>query len=189
MLYLPLEIVAPVIADCSEGKVAIPELKAPMIDDVRLSRIFTAARAALIEEKDGEVFNELLQVLLGALFNSKVQPAPAAPHRLIQAREWIDDDPAAGHSLVDLASLVGASRFQTLRAFAELTGLTPHAYVIQRRLDAARRLIRGGSSLASAAAGAGFADQSHMHRAFIARYGYTPGAYRGADLQFRSRAS
>ena len=65
-----------------------------------------------------------------------------------------------------------------------MTGLTPHAYVMQRRLDMARSLIRQGATLADAAVEAGFADQSHMHRVFVARHGFTPGAYAGA---FRRR--
>ena len=72
---------------------------------------------------------------------------------------------------------MGLSRIQLLRAFAQATGLTPHAYLIQRRVQLARRLLRGGASLAEASAEAGFADQSHLHRVFLARHGYTPGAY------------
>ena len=40
--------------------------------------------------------------------------------------------------------------------------MTPHAYLLQRRLHQARRLIAGGMPLAEAAAHSGFADQSHM---------------------------
>src|SRR3546814_5054227 len=76
-----------------------------------------------------------------------------------------------------MAAQAGFSRFQTLRAFADLTGLTPHAYTVQKRLDLARLWIRRETPLAEAAIEAGFGDQSHMHRAFVARYGYTPGQY------------
>ena len=104
-------------------------------------------------------------------------------------RERIDDAPARPHSLTDLAALAGLSRYQTLRGFARLTGLTPHAYVMQRRLDTARSLIRQCSTLADAAIEAGFADQSHMHRIFVARYGFTPGAYAGAFRRPRAISS
>lgn len=100
--------------------------------------------------------------------------------RLLRVRSRIDDAPAQPHPLSELAALSGLSRFQTVRQFARLTGLTPHAYVIQRRLDAARRLIRNGSQLADAAIEAGFSDQSHMHRIFVARHGFTPGTYASA---------
>ena len=51
---------------------------------------------------------------------------------------------------------------------------------MQRRIDLARRMIAGGSSLAEAAIASGFADQSHMTRTFIRKYGLSPGAYAGA---------
>lgn len=82
------------------------------------------------------------------------------------------------------------SRFQLVRGFARSFGLTPHAYIVQRRLDAARRLIAAGTGLADAASDCGFADQSHFTRVFVRRYGLTPGSYAevmDARPQFRSR--
>jgi len=80
----------------------------------------------------------------------------------------------------DLAAVSGLSRFQLVRQFARATGLTPHAYLIQRRIDMARALLARGSTLVDAAAASGFADQSHMTRLFIRAYGITPGAYAAA---------
>ncbi|MNT86708.1 Virulence regulon transcriptional activator VirF [compost metagenome] len=67
-----------------------------------------------------------------------------------------------------------------LRGFAAAFGLPPHAWLQQCRLSRARRLIAQGRALADAAAGAGFADQSHMTRAFVRFLGFTPGAYAAA---------
>jgi AraC-like DNA-binding protein len=64
-----------------------------------------------------------------------------------------------------------------IRAFARDTGLTPHAYIPQRRLALARRLIRQGRELAQVAAAAGFADQSHLTRRFVRQFGVTPRGY------------
>ena len=83
-------------------------------------------------------------------------------------------------TLQDLADDCRVGRFRLLRDFARLTGLTPHAYQLQRRIDIARRMIAAGTPLAEAATAAGFADQSHMTRNFTRRYGYTPGAYLSA---------
>lgn len=69
------------------------------------------------------------------------------------------------------------SRFQLLRGFAGATGLTPHAYLVQRRIHLARRLIATGIPLAEAAIASGFADQSHMTRIFTRNHGISPGAY------------
>ncbi|WMD20409.1 AraC family transcriptional regulator [Achromobacter seleniivolatilans] len=108
------------------------------------------------------------------------QDSPAnqgAPAAIRHARALIDDDPAAALTLADLASASGLSRYQTLRAFARATGLTPHAYQVQRRLLLTRSLIRLGMPLADAAAASGFADQSHMTRLFVRTYGVSPGRY------------
>jgi AraC-like DNA-binding protein len=48
---------------------------------------------------------------------------------------------------------------------------------MQRRVVLARRLIAHGGALADAAAAAGFADQSHMTRAFVRLLGVTPASY------------
>ncbi|KRA00582.1 AraC family ligand binding domain-containing protein [Achromobacter sp. Root565] len=99
------------------------------------------------------------------------------PASLRHAIALIDDDPAAALSLADLAGASDLSRYQVLRAFSRATGLTPHAYQMQRRLLLARLLIRQGMALAGAAASAGFADQSHMTRLFVRAYGVSPHRY------------
>ena len=60
---------------------------------------------------------------------------------------------------------------------ATTLGMTPHAYLVQRRLALARSLLAGGQSIAEAATAAGFADQAHLTRVFRRCLGYTPAAY------------
>lgn len=99
----------------------------------------------------------------------------AAPGAIMPARRRLDETPEAELRLEQLAALCGLSRFHFLRAFKTATGLPPHAYQVQRRLQVARRMIVDGAGLAEAAASAGFADQSHLNRHFQRAYGYTPG--------------
>jgi AraC-like DNA-binding protein len=102
----------------------------------------------------------------------------ATPIARVRAR--IDDDPAAQLTLAELAAEAGMSRFQLLRSFAQALGLPPHAYRMQRRVVLARQLIARGTALAETAAAAGFADQSHMTRAFVRLLGVTPANYAAA---------
>lgn len=177
MLYVSQALVGAAILDLEDGRRSMREWHAPVVDDVRLARLFAATREALLHDDQQAVFEERLLSLFGHLLGIEPKPIAALSRRLAQVRERIDDAPSDPHALADLAALAGLSRYQTLRAFSRLTGLTPHAYMVQRRLDAVRRSIRGGSTLADAAVAAGFSDQSHMHRNFIARYGFTPGSY------------
>jgi len=83
-------------------------------------------------------------------------------------------------TLADLAEASGLGKFQLLRGFVRATGFTPHAYLVQRRIDLARRLIARHMPLAHAAFASGFADQSHMTRVFVRKYGVSPGHYADA---------
>ena len=76
--------------------------------------------------------------------------------------------------------LAGLPRHHLIRAFRRETGLTPHAYLIDVRVRRARERLRRGESLGEVAAATGFCDQPHLTRAFKARLGVTPGAFRAA---------
>lgn len=188
MLYLSQDVVGAIVADLEEGRLATRELHAPVVDDPRLARQFMATRRAALHPDGEPALEERLLTLLADLFSLRQHEAGTGG-RLSRVRERIDDAPSRPHGLTELAALAGLSRYQTVRGFARLTGLTPHAYVMQRRLDTARSLIRHGSTLAGAAVEAGFADQSHMHRVFVARHGFTPGAYAGVFCSSRAISS
>lgn len=109
----------------------------------------------------------------------------AAPEHEVRAdvrlvRERLADDPLRTPTLTELAELAGISKFQVLRRFETVHGLTPYAWLLQQRTELARRQICAGASLADAAAASGFADQSHMTRVFSRQFGFTPGALRQA---------
>ena len=84
-----------------------------------------------------------------------------------------------GISITDLESEHGIDRYTLARWFRRCYGVSPHRFVIHRRLDVAKRSIRGGASLAEAAITSGFADQSHMTRHFRGAFGVSPGEWRG----------
>ncbi len=80
--------------------------------------------------------------------------------------------------LQELASIACLSPFHLLRTFQKQTGVTPHEYLTQVRVEQARGMLRGQERLADIAQRTGFADQSHLTRTFKRRYGVTPGAFR-----------
>jgi AraC-like DNA-binding protein len=77
----------------------------------------------------------------------------------------------------ELERIAGIDRFTLARQFRRAFGTSPDRYRTMRRLERARAAIAGGMPLASAAADAGFADQSHMTRQFRRAYGMTPGRF------------
>ncbi len=86
--------------------------------------------------------------------------------------------PAIHIPLDKLADLAGMSRYQVIRAFRTVTGMTPHAWQLNLRINLARQRIRDGDSIADVAQGLGFADQAHFQRVFKAHVGATPGRFR-----------
>ena len=74
-----------------------------------------------------------------------------------------------------LAERAYLSRYHFMRLFKAQTGSTVHAYVRQKRLLNAARMIREGVPAARASAESGFADYSAFHRAFTESFGVSPG--------------
>ena len=82
-------------------------------------------------------------------------------------------------TLEQLAATYGQNELRFLRDFTRAIGLTPHAYIVEVRLQAARRMIETTDlSLASIALDSGFAHQSHMGSAFRKYLAMTPSHYR-----------
>ena len=69
------------------------------------------------------------------------------------------------------------SRLTTQRMRPPSARAVRHAWLTDRRVHAAKALLRQGETAAGTAAATGFFDQAHFTRAFKARIGVTPGAY------------
>ena len=79
----------------------------------------------------------------------------------------------------DLASVACLSPFHFSRAFKEATGLTPHRFLSQRRLQRARRLLDSAElSITDVALMTNFSSQASFTRAFSRIIGLSPGEYR-----------
>lgn len=94
-----------------------------------------------------------------------------------RAREFLAEDLERKVTLEAVADAVGLSPYHFLRVFRKATGLSPHVFRTQRRLDRAADLLREGRSIAEVALETGFADQSHFTRTFRRYIGATPGQF------------
>jgi AraC-like DNA-binding protein len=82
--------------------------------------------------------------------------------------------------VADLAQAVGLSPFHATRLFTQATGLPPHAWRTQLRLQRALGPLREGASVADVAAASGFTDQSHFTRHFRRMFGVPPGRWQAS---------
>lgn len=100
------------------------------------------------------------------------------PLHLRRAAELMQDESTNPLSLLQLSAVAGLSPSHFVRAFSHHYGMTPHAYLLDRRIRHARILLRQGQPLAEVALASGFADQAHFQRQFKRRIAATPGQYR-----------
>lgn len=80
-------------------------------------------------------------------------------------------------SLDQLSQLVNLNPHYLVRAFQKATGIPPHAYHVQIRLQQAKALLSHGMKLSDVALDTGFTDQSHLTRHFKKAVGVTPGVF------------
>lgn len=180
MLYFDTELINRSVLEISEGKCPSREFTQPVLTDKRLAANFIQLFYSVVRG-EGDVArlaaDEAIMFILSTLSQISVRQDNLPIKSIAFARERMDDDPAGTVSLAELAAGAGVSQFQFLRSFKRYSGMTPHAYLLQRRLFLVRKLISRGMSLSDTAATAGFADQSHMTRLFVRSYGYTPGLF------------
>jgi AraC-like DNA-binding protein len=183
--YPPLDLVAEIAAEAGLGD-APAFARAVIVDPDRAERLAAAHRVAeagdplAAEEAFLLTLRELIALNADGRALRAEGPVTGSARRLTVYDAVIRDDLVARIDLTRLAAAVGLTRFQVIRDIKRMTGLTPGTYVRGIRAEAARRAIAAGTSLADAAAIAGFADQSHLTRVFRALHGITPRMYQAA---------
>jgi len=146
-------------ADVIEGSATLDALFRHQLTDLLATRILAAHTGSPIT----------LQPTMGGL----------SPKVLLRAIERLRSDSDADVSLAALASEAGLSRFHFCRAFKESTGLSPHAWLRQHRLEQAMNMLRDSDeSIVSVAAALGYASQTAFAAAFRKLTGETPSDWR-----------
>jgi len=146
-------------ADAMEGNGALDTLFRHQLIDLLTTRLLAAHTGS----------PTTIQPVMGGL----------SPKVLLRAIERLRSDSDADVSLAALASDAGLSRFHFCRAFKESTGLSPHAWLRQRRLEQAMNMLRDTeASVVSVAAALGYASQTAFAAAFRKLTGETPSDWR-----------
>ena len=106
-----------------------------------------------------------------------------APRQEKRSKEMLAGDLTGEIPLHEIADACGLSISHFSRAFRKSTGLSPHAWLLQIRVESAKAMLRAGDTpLSLIAMACGFADQSHFSNVFRRRVGLSPGAWRKTVL-------
>ena len=98
--------------------------------------------------------------------------------KLKQVTDYINEHLHHDIKLIELAVIAQMSLYHFLRLFNQSMGVTPHQYILQRRIEKAKYLLQHTTlSIAEIAVSVGFCDQSHLTRYFKRIVGVTPKKY------------
>jgi AraC-like DNA-binding protein len=169
------------------GREGPPVFSRQVIDDPDLAKAIATAHREAEQPTSGDAEAAMLLALRWLIVrhadqdrgSEAIEPS-GTKRRFSTYVDAIDAEPGGVVDLQLLAGLAGVTRFQVIRDFRRVTGLTPGAFVRNRRLRLASRLIEQGATLVDAALAAGFADQSHLSRSFRNTHGITPTMFRRA---------
>lgn len=183
--YPDLQAVLDVLAELDVATQGPPLFASSVLGDAQVATCFIALHRLSEQNASALQQQEAWREALLLLFQRHARiGTPRAvgrePQAVALARELLAERLASPPSLEELATLVGLSPFHFSRTFRRATGLPPHAWLKQRRLEQARALLRQGCAPLAAAMQLGFADQSHLSRQFKQAYGIAPGEYRRA---------
>lgn len=170
---------------------ATPDTVVNGMDPV-ISALLTALGDAVAEGKDpGGTYVEHMAALILMRLTTLGGAAPAGDSAAALSRralgrvvDHVEESLGRDISLSALAALVEMPVDRFARRFRAAMGMAPYAYVLERRVRRAERLLAETERpLASVALACGFSSQSHFTTAFRERTGLTPAAYRGHIAQ------
>jgi len=183
MIYVQVGWLREAAADLGQFDAGFPEFSPMVVDNPPLAALVWRmsgagrCRACRLEKETAmlEAFGALLSGH-GGVRAAVREPARDA-RAVSRAKELLAEDLERKLTLEELARAVGLSRYHLLRVFKAGTGVPPHAYRTQRRVDAAKGMLRRGMPPAEVAAATGFTDQSHFANTFKRYTAATPSQY------------
>jgi AraC family transcriptional regulator len=140
-------------------------------------------QAAMIDALGHQLAVQLLRSHLAVRRSSSIELSRAGPvdRRLRRAIEFMHDNYSRELSVEEIASAAYLSEYHFAHLFKRITGLTPHAYLANLRLERARALlVETALPISEIAATVGYQSQSHFTKAFKSVTGVTPRAFRGS---------
>jgi AraC family transcriptional regulator len=188
-LYVPFKLVSGVCESLFDRALSCTELRMPTgLRDDSLCRAASTIQARL---RSIEPTNLILDSWALILSENLLRSLSSHAHRqtypsfgkipgrgMARVVDYIEASLDRDLRLASLAAVAGMSVYHFARRFKETVGMSPHAYVLARRLKRAEELLKGKARLVQVAVACGFASQSHFTTAFQKNFGVTPDRYR-----------
>lgn len=158
--------------------------------DPLLEQLAIAISSALRDgnAQDGlyiDTIAQMMAVHLARTHSTRSRPArilptmPLAGWKMRRVIEFIEDNLEGDLSLQSMAAEVDISPLYLARAFKSAVGQSPHQYVLARRIERAKELLRNTDlPVVDVALSSGFSSQSHLSHWFIRQVGVSPAVYR-----------
>ncbi len=187
VLYLDAPWCARLTGERPEGGSFRPVARSHLKDEVVYRRYLQAMETLMgegdIAEKERVLVDIVTAILSRVREGEEAEARAAVSARIERLKRRLNAEASIDVSMTELAGEFKANPFTLLRQFKAATGMTPHRYLLNCRIERARALLRRGEDLSSVAVDCGFFDQSHFHRYFKAMTAVTPKEYRVNFLQ------
>ncbi len=188
--HLPFALLGTVCEGMFDRALGHADLRMPAnVEDARLHHVLNAIQGRIAATEPTNLLLDswaliLSDLLLRRLSRQSERRARTSfgripAHGIARVIDYIEAGIDQDLRLTSLAGVAAMSVYHFARCFKDTVGLSPHAYVLQRRVMRARTMLsQSESSLAEVALSCGFSSQAHLTAAFHHRLGVTPGSYR-----------
>lgn len=186
VMYAPVDFIHALTNEVSGKSQGLPWFAPGVIRDPDLATRLARAHRLLEAGDDALAAEAAMLDALSTLLVRYAQTRPAHTRlatddaRVALMQERLTGELTEPVTLAEVAQAAGLSPFHAARLFTQSTGLPPHAWRNQVRLQRALAPLRAGVPVTDVAAASGFTDQSHFTRHFRRMFGVPPGRWQSA---------
>lgn len=157
-----------------------------LVEEKRLYKKFLSLCALLLDQDalllEREEGLELFMLEVFDRYCGQQSTSPSLPtedtQSIKQVQSYLKAHTADNPTASEIANAVGLSRSHLIRYFKHTTGITPHAYLLNLKIEHAKELLHSDMPIAEIALEIGLSDQSHLNRLFKQYAACTPNEYR-----------